>query len=139
MASVISKALKITGELESTEDIQIDGEIEAQEIPRPDRFAQQRKAALLRQRLAAAFPPLPLGLRRRAARRHILEAVGIDRRLARGSIDDLRAGADDRVDRDPADLDKFGAAGHNGVARRPAGINVIAIRGDAQRNLRRGG
>jgi cytoskeletal protein CcmA (bactofilin family) len=28
MASVISKALKITGELESTEDIQIDGEIE---------------------------------------------------------------------------------------------------------------
>lgn len=28
MASVISKALKITGQLESTEDIQIDGEIE---------------------------------------------------------------------------------------------------------------
>ena len=28
MASVISKALKITGELESTEDIQIDGQIE---------------------------------------------------------------------------------------------------------------
>ena len=28
MASVISKALKITGELESTEDIQIDGEID---------------------------------------------------------------------------------------------------------------
>src|SRR5882757_5438983 len=28
MASVISKALKITGELESTEDIQVDGQIE---------------------------------------------------------------------------------------------------------------
>src|SRR5436305_1130387 len=28
MASVISKALKITGQLESTEDIQIDGEID---------------------------------------------------------------------------------------------------------------
>src|SRR5450432_1610222 len=28
MASVISKALKITGQLESTEDIQIDGEVE---------------------------------------------------------------------------------------------------------------
>ena len=35
MASVISKALKITGELESTEDIRIDGEVFKSAKPAP--------------------------------------------------------------------------------------------------------